>query len=329
MTELEKLFAGITRISDYNIDMDFDNDEITQLLEADIIKAADIGISRASDLLIDGVIDYEQYPFEKFSAYEQIRQLQYCAIEPAEFLEKADLDTFDSDEWLYLLEVLPRIAEKAPWEELRKNGSVKSWMELLKSRPEFAKSADWETLAEKGKLEDFFDSARTVPELYEHFTNKEQMLQADSVLWVKLLARRPELAEFYPLENLDEVDEVEFLLLHQPQLVDRISWDKENPPVKLYIINPTPEILTEINPAMAWFITAGISEKLQNILKNVLFYNSDDASCQANIIGHNAETFAGIYSRQTAEHIMQEFDQAVVENQLDLQIRKEEIGYGD
>ena len=155
------------------------------------------------------------------------------------------------------------------------------------------------------------------------------MLQSDSALWVKLLARRPELAEVYPLENLDEVDEVEFLLLHQPQLVDRISWDKENPPVKLYIINPAPEILTEINPAMAWFITAGISEKLQNILKNVLFYNSDDASRQANIIGHNAETFAGIYSRQTAEHIVQEFMKASAENQLDLQIRKEEIAYGN
>ena len=329
MTELEKLFAGINRISDYNIDIDFDNDEISQLLDADIIKASDIGICRASDLLIDGVIDYEQYPFEKFSAYEQIRQLQYCVIEPTEFLEKADLDTFDSDEWLYLLEVLPRITEKAPWDELRKNGSVKSWMDLLKSRPEFAKYASWKTLAEKGRVENFFDLARAVPELYEHFTNKEQMLQSDSALWVKLLARRPELAEVYPLENLDEVDEVEFLLLHQPQLVDRISWDKENPPVKLYIINPAPEILTEINPAMAWFITAGISEKLQNILKNVLFYNSDDARCQANIIGHNAETFAGIYSRQTAEHIVQEFMKEAAENQLDLQIRKEEIAYGN
>ena len=149
MTELEKLFAGINRISDYNIDIDFDNDEISQLLDADIIKASDIGICRASDLLIDGVIDYEQYPFEKFSAYEQIRQLQYCVIEPTEFLGKADLDTFDSDEWLYLLEVLPQITEKAPWDELRKNGSVKSWMDLLKSRPEFAKYASWKTLAEK------------------------------------------------------------------------------------------------------------------------------------------------------------------------------------
>ena len=130
MTEIEKILAGITNINDYSLENDFDNDEISQLLDADIIKASDIGICRASDLLIDGVIDYEQYPFEKFSAYEQIRQLQYCVIESTEFLGKADLDTFDSDEWLYLLEVLPRITEKAPWDELRKNGSVKSWMEI-------------------------------------------------------------------------------------------------------------------------------------------------------------------------------------------------------
>ena len=114
-----------------------------------------------------------------------------------------------------------------------------------------------------------------------------------------------------------------------PQLVDRILWDKESPSVKLYIINPAPEILTEINPAMDWFITTGISEKLQNILGNVLFYNSDDARRQSNIIGHNAETFAGIYSRQTAEHIVPELLKAAAENQIDLQIRKEEIAYGN
>lgn len=329
MTELEKILAGVTNINDYSLENDFDNDEITELLENGVIKADDISQWRASDLIIDGIIGYEQYPFENFSAYEQIRQLQYCVIEPSEFRKKVDLDTFDSDDWLYLLEVLPGFAENAPLDELRKNGSVKSWMDLLKVRPEFAGSADWENLAEKGKTEDFFDLAAVVPELYKYFPNKVQLLQADSALWVKLLARRPELAEIYPLETLDEVDEIEFLLLHQPQLVDKISWDKENPPVKLYIINPAPEILTEINPAMAWFITAGISEKLQNILKNVLFYNSDDASRQANIIGHNAETFAGIYSRQTAEHIVQEFMKAAAENQLDLQIRKEEIAYGN
>jgi hypothetical protein len=105
MTELEKLFAGITRIGDYNIDMDFDNDEITQLLDADIIKIADISQWRVSDLLIDGIIDYEQYPFEKFSAYEQLRQLEHNAISLEDFVKQADFDIFDDEEKAWFKEL--------------------------------------------------------------------------------------------------------------------------------------------------------------------------------------------------------------------------------
>lgn len=329
MTEVEKILAGIANINDYSLENDFDNDEIEQLLEEGIIEATDISQWRASDLLIDGIIDYEQYPFENFSPYEQIRQFKHRTIAPDDFRKKADCDSFDADEWLSLLEVLPNAADNVPWADLKRDGSVKSWMDLLTERPQFAEIADWNLLAEKGKLEDFFDLLRHCPDLYRYFVNKEQLQQADSRLWVNLLARRPELAEFYPLDTLDEVDEIEFLLLHQPQLVSRISWNADNPPVKLYISNQKPEILTEIRPGMLSLISSDISNKLQPILKKNLFYNPDDAKWQANEIGHSPETFAGIYSRQTAEHIMQEFDQAVVENQLDLQIRKEEIGYGD
>ena len=327
MTELEKILAGDTCINDYNIDLDFDNDEIDELLRHDIINAANIGMMRASDLLIDGIISYDQYPFEKFSAYEQIRQLQYGVIVPEDFRKKADFDSFDSDDWLYLLDVIPQFKESAPWEILRQTGSVKGWTELLGSRPEFAEYADWGSLAKKGTAENFFDMLNSAPVLYKYFTNKEQLQAADSLLWVKLLARRPELAEIYPLADLDETDEIEFLLLHQPQLVNQISWDKENPPVKLYITNPSPEILPEIR--LKWFITAKISNNLQSILKKILFYDPDDARRHANIIGHSEETFSGIYSQQTAQHIMQEFQKAVAEKQLDLQIRMEKINNGN
>ena len=325
MTELEKLFAGITRIGDYNIDMDFDNDEITQLLDADIIKAADISQWRASDLLIDGIIDYEQYPFEKFSAYEQIRQLKYCAISPADFRKKADFDVFDADEWLFMLEVLPDFAENAPWGQLRKNGSVKSWMELLKSRPDLAEAADWNILAEKAKLEDLFDLAEFAPMLYKHFVNKEQMLKADSALWVKLLARRPELIQYYPMENLDEADEVEFLLLHQPQLVKHVPRDESDPPVKLFIINPSPEDPGVIRPEMVCYISSAISAKLFPVLEKILFYQKNDAEKQANMIGYYPETFAGIYPKKTAVYIMEEFEKCMKELKLDLAIRMEDI----
>ena len=141
MTEIKKIIAGTANIKEYDISTDFDNDEITQLLEAGIIKAADIRMWRASDLIIDGIIDYTAYPFENFSPAEQLRQLHYCAIEPSEFLEKADLDFFDADEWLELLGFLPYLAENAPWEMLRQEGSLSSWNELLEKRPEFSSHA--------------------------------------------------------------------------------------------------------------------------------------------------------------------------------------------
>ena len=142
MTEIEKIIAGITNIRDYDVSDDFDDDEIKQLLEEKIIKAADLKNWRASNLIIDGIIDYEDYPFEKFPPDEQLRQLHYCAIEPSEFLKKADLDFYDADEWLFLLTLLPRLADQAPWEMIKKDGSPESWAELLEKRPEFQKYAD-------------------------------------------------------------------------------------------------------------------------------------------------------------------------------------------
>lgn len=325
MTELEKILDGETRISDYNIDWDFDNDEIGELLEHDIIKATDIGISRASDLLIDGIIDYDDYPFEDFSAYEQIRQLQYCAIEPGDFLRKADLESFNADEWLFLLDVLPRMAESAPWERLCSEGSVKGWMDLLRSRREFDQRCPWEKLGREGKEKDFFSLLRVRPDLYCRLPNRKELLEADSALWTDLLSARPELAQYYPLETLDEVDEVEHLLLHQPSLVNRIHWDKENPPVKLYIRNPKAEILEGLSCNIDWYISSEISNDLAPILGKVLFYTPEDAKRYANIIGHNTETFAGIYSYRTAEHILERFVKESAEKKLELFIRKEEV----
>ena len=151
MTELEKILAGITNINDYSLECDFDNDEIAELLENAMIKASDISQGRASDLLIDGVIDYDQYPFENFSPYEQIRQLQHGAIEPEDFRKKADFNSFDADEWLFVLEVLPDAADTAPWDELRQNGSAKGWRDLPDERPQFTEFANKELSAEKRK----------------------------------------------------------------------------------------------------------------------------------------------------------------------------------
>ena len=141
MTEVEKIIAGITNIKDYDISNDFDNDEIVELLEAKIIRATDLKEWRASNLIIDGIISYKDYPFERFSPAEQLRQLHCCAIEPAAFLEKADLDFYDADEWLFLLQFLSYLAGRAPWEMMRREGSEQSWEELFEKHPEFEKYA--------------------------------------------------------------------------------------------------------------------------------------------------------------------------------------------
>ena len=131
MTEIEKIIAGITNIKAYDISNDFDGDEIEALLEEGIIKATNLKSWRASDLIIDGVIGYDAYPFEKFPPDEQLRQLLYCAIEPSVFLAKADLDFYDADEWLFLLKLIPHLSDRAPWEMLKTDGSKESWQELL------------------------------------------------------------------------------------------------------------------------------------------------------------------------------------------------------
>lgn len=98
MTELEKVLDNVSDISEYCLECDFDNSEIEELLRNGVIKAADISQGHASDLLIDGVIDYEQYPFENFSSCEQLRQLEHGAISLEEFIKQADIDAFDEEE---------------------------------------------------------------------------------------------------------------------------------------------------------------------------------------------------------------------------------------
>ena len=141
MTEIEKIIAGITNISDYNINFDFETDEAGQLLEADIVKPADFSTWRASDLIIDEIIDYKDYPFEDFPPDEQLRQLNCHAIEPSEFLEKIDLELFDADDWLYLLQFFPHLADCAPREMIRQEGKSENWKELLEKYPHFSRYA--------------------------------------------------------------------------------------------------------------------------------------------------------------------------------------------
>ena len=325
MTECEKILAGKSDIRNYNIDNDFDNQEIEQLLGNGIITRRDIGMLRASDLIIDGILDYDTYSLTDFPPYEQIRQLENGAVSPEDFLRQTELETFDACDWLYLLQVLPGLTESAPWKKLHTEGSVSGWMELLVRRPECAAYADWRKLAEKGTPEDFFKLLEQTPELYSHFSNKAELLAADSGRWAKLIAVRPEMAEIYPPGNISRPEDIRLLLLHQPQMLDKIKWSEDTPPVSLHIINEKPEILEEIRPELAWFVSSDISDALRPILEKVFAYNRADARHQANTIGHNPETFAGIDSTRNGETIMTDFQKAVATANLPLTIKMEEI----
>ena len=160
------------------------------------------------------------------------------------------------------------------------------------------------------------------PALYEFCPDKEKFLEADSALWVELLIKQPGFAEIYPMKELDEVDEVEHLLLHRPELTGMLTWDKDNPPVRLFIANGKPELMT-FSPELAWFISTDMSPAIEKILRNVLFYQKRDAERYANIIAHRSETFAGVYSTRTAEAIVKNFQETIAELGIPLTIRME------
>ena len=325
MTECEQILAGRSDIRNYNIDNDFDNREIEQLLDSGIISPRDIGMLKASDLIIDGILDYDTYSLTDFPPYEQIRQLENGAVSREDFLRLTELETFDAGDWLYLLQVLPGLNESAPWEKLQAEGSVSGWMELLARCPESARYADWKKLAEKGSAEDFFRLMEQTPELYPYFSNKEALQAADSGRWAKLIAVRPEAAEVYSPENISRPEDVSFLLLRRPEMLDKIRWNEDTPPVSLHITNAKPEILEGIRPELAWFLSSDISDVLRPVLEKVLSYSEVDARRQANAIGHSMETFAGIYSTRNAETIIADFRKAAAAANLPLTIRMEEI----
>ena len=139
MTDCEKILAGKANIADFDIDNDFDCEELAELLEAGVIRPRDISLWRAADMVLDEVADYSMFPFENFTPHDQIRHLAFHTITSEEFTKRADLDLYDADEWLELLELLPELADRAPWETLRGEGSPDRWQALLKARPELAK----------------------------------------------------------------------------------------------------------------------------------------------------------------------------------------------
>ena len=149
-----------------------------------------------------------------------------------------------------------------------------------------------------------------------------------------------EIARFVQLAHQGDhtlKERVELLKDHRERIVsrmaemqrylDKITWKADTPPVSLHVANAKPEVLEEIKPEMNWFVSSDISDTLRPILERVLTYTPADARHQANSIGHQPETFAGIYSTRTAESIMKNFQDAAVQAGLPLTIRMQEVRY--
>ena len=321
-TILEKILNGEANLGDYDLDSDFDHEEICRLLEGGIIEPRDLSPWRASDMILDGSLSYDEYPFENFPPYEQVRQLEQKVVSREDFKAKAELEVYDGDDWLLLLDVWPELDAEAPWKMIRDEARAESWFDFLATHPEFAEKADWKRIFEAGKTQKYFYMLAKQPALFAYCPDKKNVLEADSALWVELLIKQPGFVEIYPMKDLDEVDEVEHLLLHRPELTGMLTWDQDNPPVKLFIANENPERMT-FSPESAWFISTKMSPVIGKILSEVLFYNQEDAERYANIIAHSAETFAGVYSTRTAEAIVKNFQAAVEKNALPLTIRME------
>ena len=82
---VEKIIRGEEKLGDYDLDSDFEHEEIRTLLEAGIIEPHDLSDWRASDMILDGSLSYDEYPFEKFTHYEQVRQLEQEVISREDF----------------------------------------------------------------------------------------------------------------------------------------------------------------------------------------------------------------------------------------------------
>ena len=323
-TIMERILEGEANLSDCDLDSDFDDSELLELLDNGIITLRDISDWRASDLVISGLLSYDEYPFERFSNYEKVRQLEQNAISREDFRAKAELESFDGDDWLALLGVWPEMDAEAPWDMIRSEARADQWIDFLSIRPECAEKADWKRIFEQGKPEEYFKMLVKQPALYGSCPDKTKLLEADPAYWVELIIRQPEFARIYPMKDLDKADEVEHLLLHRPELTGMLTWDKDDPPVKLYITNNMPDGMKRFFPDSAWFVSTEKTPVIQNILQTVLFHGKQDAERLANVIAHDCVTFAGVYSTRAAEDIMKKFEATVTESKLPLSIRKED-----
>ena len=314
-TLAEKIIDGDADIRDYDLNCDFDDEEAGKLLEAGVVRPDDFSEPRAAELIIEGILDFDARPFEEFPPWEQRHLLAGGALTVEEFRARADLAEYDGGDWLTLVAECPEFAARAPWEKMRAEARPTEWFAFLARRPEFADNADWERICRDGLVSDAFRMLKEQPQLYERMLCKDELLEADSKYWVELIIRQPGFAEIYPVETLDEVDEIELLLLYRPELARRIPWDADNPPVKLVVVNGSAPC-------------RGRCAEVRKLLRESLLLPDWAAGGRADLVTEERETFVGIYDRRSAKRMAAEFRRGAKAARLPLEIRMEKLEDG-
>lgn len=311
-TLVEQVLDGDADIADCDVN-DFDDDAARKLLDAGLVRPEDFSEPRSAELIIEGVLSFDTRPFEEFSPYQQLRLLAGGAVTAEEFRKRANLDDYDADDWLTLVAECPEFAALAPWEKLRAEATPREWFAALARRPDFADQADWERICRDGFVRDVFKMLKRQPQLYDRLLCKDELLEADSMYWVELIIRQPRFADIYPVETLDEVDEVELLLLYRPELARRIPWEADNPPVKLVVVNDSAPYY-------------GHYREICDVLRTAFLFPAWAADLRADDVEGKPETFAGIFDTRSAERMAEEFRRRVEAAHLPLTVRMEELG---
>ena len=311
-TLIEQVLDGDVDIADCDVN-DFDDDAAGKLLDAGFVRPEDFSEPRAAELIIEGVLSFDTRPFEEFSPYQQLRLLAGNAITTEEFRKRAVLDDYDADDWLELVAERPEFAARAPWEKLRNGAHTSNWFKLLARRPEFADQADWTYLSREGFARDVFALLEAQPDFYDRLLCRDELLEADSRYWVELIIRQPRFADIYPVETLDEIDEVELLLLYRPELARRIPWEADNPPVRLVVVNTSAPYY-------------GRCGDICEVLRSAFLYPVRAVVPLAGDVEEKPETFVGIFDTRSAERMTEEFRQRAQAAHLPLTIRAEELG---
>lgn len=205
----------------------------------------------------------KRYPenWRKFTE-DDLREL---LVAQPQFAEKCDLNTFDDEAWVEmvqkcpglinyrgvdkisgkyigrLFEQMPELIEKCDFSEF----GCESWAKLLVVKPEFAKKCDFSIFQDEGHAGYLAETIAAHAEFVQYL--KEGYLKSlgrDAI--VKICSKQPQLAEKFDLSVLFSSDWVQ-ILEKQPQLLKKCSGVDFGDSDWLELIKTWPEFVDKID----------------------------------------------------------------------------------